>query len=97
MKRTVVRAARLGIGSLLVLVGVISGFVPILQGWIFILAGLSIMAPESERARRVLDWAKKKFKRGDAEKTGDEQPPSSRTGDGAPRSSAQDAEQRRDV
>jgi len=65
LKRTVVRAARLGLGSLLVIVGVISGFVPILQGWIFILAGLSIMAPESERARKVLDWAKKKLKRED--------------------------------
>ncbi len=31
-----------------------------LQGWIFIIAGLTLMAPESERARRALDWAKKK-------------------------------------
>lgn len=63
MKRTVVRAARLGFGSLLVLAGVISGFIPILQGWILILAGLSIMAPESEKARRALDWAKKKVQK----------------------------------
>lgn len=45
------------------LVGVIGGFIPVMQGWIFVIAGLTIMAPESRRARRALDWAKSKVKR----------------------------------
>jgi hypothetical protein len=49
---------------------VAGGFIPILQGWIFVLAGLSIMAPESRMARMALDWAKDKFKRGPREQTG---------------------------
>jgi uncharacterized protein len=63
MRRTVVRTARLVAGSLLVILGVISGFIPILQGWVFILMGLSIMAPESQYARRLLDWGKAKLGR----------------------------------
>jgi hypothetical protein len=50
-------------GSILLLIGVIGGFIPVLQGWIFILAGLTLMAPESRRARRALDWAKRRVKR----------------------------------
>ncbi len=52
--------ARLGGGILLLIAGVISGFLPVLQGWMFILAGLALMAPESRRARELLDWAKEK-------------------------------------
>jgi len=63
LKRTVVRTARLSIGSLLIVAGIISGFIPILQGWILIIAGLSIMAPESARAQKALDWAKAKLGR----------------------------------
>ena len=40
--------------------GIVSGFLPILQGWVFILAGLTVMAPESRRATRVLHWAREK-------------------------------------
>jgi uncharacterized membrane protein YbaN (DUF454 family) len=50
------------VGGSLLVVGVIGGFVPVLQGWIFILAGLSVMAPESATARRVLTWAKERVK-----------------------------------
>jgi uncharacterized membrane protein YbaN (DUF454 family) len=60
MNRQVLRIARLGGGSLLLAVGVIGGFIPVLQGWVFVIAGLSLMAPESERARRALEWAKQK-------------------------------------
>ncbi|RMF24195.1 MAG: hypothetical protein D6760_03875 [Deltaproteobacteria bacterium] len=45
---------RLSVGGLLLAIGVIGGFVPILQGWIFILAGLSVIAPEGRRVRRLL-------------------------------------------
>lgn len=51
---------RLVVGATLLLVGVIGGFIPVLQGWIFILLGLSIIAPESARARAWLEWARTK-------------------------------------
>jgi len=44
------------VGLTLIVVGVISGFVPILQGWIFILAGLAVLSKHSRFARR---WFKK--------------------------------------
>jgi len=54
---------RLSAGGMLLALGVIGGFVPVMQGWLFILAGLSVMAPESRRARRALDWAKNRVQR----------------------------------
>jgi hypothetical protein len=47
---------------------VIGAFVPILQGWIFLLAGLSVMAPESPKAKRALDWVKRRLGRTGAER-----------------------------
>lgn len=64
LRKQVVRYARLAIGLLLIVLGVIGGFIPILQGWVFVLAGLTLMAPESRCARRLLDWAKTKAKGG---------------------------------
>lgn len=61
MKRHAVRIARLSVGSVLVAVGIVGGFVPVLQGWIFILAGLSLLAQESDRARYLLDRVKERF------------------------------------
>ena len=55
MKRQALRIARLSAGSLLIIVGIIGGFIPIFQGWVFILAGLSILAQESDRIRTLLD------------------------------------------
>jgi uncharacterized protein YqgC (DUF456 family) len=66
MKRQAVRVARLSLGVLLLVVGVVGGFVPVLQGWLFIVAGLTVMAPESQTARAVLDWAKSKIRRANA-------------------------------
>ena len=60
MNRQLVRAGRLGGGTILLSIGVIGGFIPILQGWIFIIAGLTLMAPESDRAKSALEWAKSK-------------------------------------
>ena len=55
MRRQALRIARLSAGSLLLVVGVIGGFIPVLQGWVFVLAGLSILAQESDRARAILN------------------------------------------
>jgi hypothetical protein len=45
-------------GLLLIVIGVIGGFVPILQGWVFILAGLAILSKHSPLARRWFDRVK---------------------------------------
>ena len=63
MRRQAVRVVRLSVGAALVILGVIGGFIPILQGWIFILAGLTVMAPESRRARGALDWLKERVEK----------------------------------
>ena len=42
------------------IVGVIGGFIPVFQGWVFVLAGLGLLSQESEHARRLLEWAKQR-------------------------------------
>ncbi len=39
-------------GLVLIVIGVISGPVPIVQGWVFVLAGLAILSKHSPLARR---------------------------------------------
>ncbi|NIM61935.1 MAG: hypothetical protein GTO30_09845, partial [Acidobacteria bacterium] len=45
-------------GLILIAIGVIGGFVPILQGWVFILAGLAVLSQHSRLARRVFERVK---------------------------------------
>jgi uncharacterized membrane protein YbaN (DUF454 family) len=61
MRRHALRIARLSIGALLIVVGVIGGFIPVLQGWIFVLGGLSLLAQESERARLLLERVRERL------------------------------------
>jgi uncharacterized membrane protein YbaN (DUF454 family) len=61
MRRHALRIARLSVGSLLIVVGIIGGFIPVLQGWIFVLGGLSLLAQESERARLLLERVRDRF------------------------------------
>jgi uncharacterized membrane protein YbaN (DUF454 family) len=61
MRRHALRIARLSVGSLLIVVGVIGGFIPVLQGWIFVLGGLSLLAQESDRARMLLERVRDRF------------------------------------
>jgi len=51
---------RLFLGLLLVVVGIIGGFVPILQGWMFLIPGLIILADYFPPIRRLVEWAKRK-------------------------------------
>ena len=46
------------VGLSLIAIGVISGFVPILQGWIFVLAGLAVLSKHSRFARRWFERVK---------------------------------------
>lgn len=46
------------LGLLLIGIGIVGGFVPVLQGWVFILAGLAVLSSHSAFARRLHEWAK---------------------------------------
>jgi len=47
------------IGLTLIAVGIVGGFIPVLQGWPFILAGLAILSSHSRFARAALDRIKR--------------------------------------
>ena len=47
-------------GFALLLLGVIGLFLPVLQGWLFIIAGLAVLSTEYVWARRLLEKAKAK-------------------------------------
>ena len=44
---------------LMIALGVIGAFLPIVQGWIFVLAGLAVLSSHSVWARAILDRIKK--------------------------------------
>lgn len=46
------------VGLTLIGVGIVGGFVPVLQGWVFILAGLAVLSSHSPLARRLYERAK---------------------------------------
>ena len=54
MKRRIVHVARNVAGMLLILLGVISGFLPILQGWVFIMIGLGLI--DHPLKHRAHEW-----------------------------------------
>ena len=48
----------MGVG--LVLLGVVGGLLPIVQGWMFMIPGLLILAEYFPGVRRLVEWAKAK-------------------------------------
>jgi hypothetical protein len=54
------KTARITLGIILVIIGLIGGLIPIFQGWMFGIPGLIILADYFPPAKRVLDWAKEK-------------------------------------
>ena len=46
------------LGLTLLGIGVVGGFLPILQGWVFILAGLAVLSSHSKWARAIYDRLK---------------------------------------
>ena len=54
------QTARITFGVVLVIIGLIGGFIPIFQGWMFGIAGLIILADYFPPVNRLLVWAKKK-------------------------------------
>ena len=58
MGRTFRRLAVTMVGTLLLVAGIVGLALPILPGWIAIIAGLSLLGTEYAWARRLCDWAK---------------------------------------
>jgi hypothetical protein len=50
------RVLRIGGGVIFLVLGIIGFFVPILQGFLFTLIGLTLLSRESRRVRRLLYW-----------------------------------------
>jgi len=73
MTKAVWRLGRIILGFALLGLGVIGLFLPFLQGIAMIVAGLLLLAPEFQWARRLLDWAKRKWHsaRGSAARAGE--------------------------
>lgn len=56
------KIVRISTGVLLILVGFVGLFLPILQGWLMIFAGLALLSTHSPAARRVMRWIKTKLR-----------------------------------
>lgn len=57
------RVAVLSAGWGCIAIGIIGGFIPILQGWVFNVAGLLILSTEYEWAHKLLVWTRNRFPR----------------------------------
>lgn len=58
--RIVLKVLRITTGVLLLLIGAICGFIPILQGWVFGLAGLALLSVDVPFVRRWYERAKRR-------------------------------------
>ena len=52
--------ARITLGIILVIIGLIGGLIPVFQGWMFGIPGLIILADYFPHIKKLLNWAKKK-------------------------------------
>ena len=63
----VTKTIRVIIGSILIIIGLIGGLIPIFQGWVFGIPGLMLLGsvfPSIKKVtRKILSKAKKKMKR----------------------------------
>ncbi len=53
--------ARITLGFILVIIGLIGGLIPVFQGWVFGIPGLIILADYFPPIKKVLNWAKSKY------------------------------------
>ena len=51
---------KISLGIFLIIIGLLGGFIPIFQGWMFGIPGLMILAKYFPPAKRLLNWAIKK-------------------------------------
>ena len=55
---------RIALGILLVILGLVGGLIPFVQGWVFGIPGLLILSEYFPPVKRLVEWAKAKMKRG---------------------------------
>ena len=55
-------ALKITFGFFLVLIGIIGGLIPIFQGWVFGIPGIIILSNYFPPLKRILIWAKAKYK-----------------------------------
>lgn len=55
------KIAEITLGIILVIIGLIGGLIPVLQGWMFGIPGLILLAKHFKWAKGILDWAKKRW------------------------------------
>lgn len=72
------KGLRLFLGLGLVILGFLGGFVPILQGWMFMIPGLIILSDYFPPVRRLVNWAKRKAAGARSRKRGSEPEPPGR-------------------
>jgi len=53
---------KFALGVLLVIVGIIGGLIPVFQGWIFGIPGLIILSEYIPPLKKLVNWAKNKYK-----------------------------------
>ncbi len=61
MARLAKRIAILALGWVLILFGIVGLFLPILQGFLFLLIGLALLSSESKTARRILERLRARY------------------------------------
>ena len=52
---------RIAFGLLLVIIGIIGGLIPILQGWVFGIPGLIILSDYFPPLKKIVHWARNKY------------------------------------
>ncbi len=57
----ILKALRIGLGISLIVLGIVGGMLPILQGWIFFTAGVLILARDVPFVRRWLHYAEQRI------------------------------------
>ena len=57
------KTLRISLGVLLVILGLLGGLVPFVQGWIFGIPGLLILSEYFPPVRKLVDWAKARLRR----------------------------------
>jgi uncharacterized membrane protein YbaN (DUF454 family) len=67
------KVLRITLGITLVVLGVIGGMLPIVQGWMFMIPGLLILSEYFPPLRRLVDWAKNKARQHSRKKAGSAQ------------------------
>jgi|GEM_PF-3084050 len=55
------KIAEITLGIILVIIGLIGGLIPVLQGWMFGIPGLILLAKHFKWAKGILEWAKRRW------------------------------------